>query len=122
VWAQEHLLSAGYPVVVDGAFGRSTQTAVRLFQLAGQLPVTGHLDPTTWAALLHYPTPAITWTLGRNSQLTAQVAARRAPDSRAKLLPVPWSASLRERRDELAGKYVAHAGRPSSARRRFLNR
>jgi hypothetical protein len=107
---------------VDGAFGRNTQTAVRLFQLASQLPVTGHLDPITWAALLHYPAPAITWTLGRKSQLTAQVAAGRARRGRAELLPVPWSASLRERRDELAGKYVAHAGSPSSAKRRFLKR
>jgi hypothetical protein len=100
VWAQEHLLSAGYAVRVDGAFGSSTQTALRRFQVANALPASGRLDPWTWAALLAYPAPPIIWKLGNKSQLTAQVAAARAHSGAPESLPVPWSASLHARRSE----------------------
>jgi hypothetical protein len=100
VWAQEHLLSAGYAVTVDGAFGVNTQVALRRFQAAHQLPATGRLDPYTWAELLKYPAPAITWKLGQKSHLTAQVAAARARSGVREALPVPWSASLHNRGSE----------------------
>jgi hypothetical protein len=118
VWAQEHLLSAGYPVAVDGAYGRQTRAAVAAFQAAHRLPITGMIDPYTWAALLSYPAPAIKWT-SRRGRLGAQVAALRRPGT-AVVLPVPWSASLPQRADELARAHRDQRGRPSSASRRFL--
>jgi hypothetical protein len=42
VWAQEHLVAAGQPVAIDGAFGAGTKAAVIRFQLAkGLLPASG---------------------------------------------------------------------------------
>ena len=104
VWAQEHLLSAGQKVTVDGGFGAQTQTAVQRFQAAKGLAVTGIVDARTWAALLAYQPAAITWVLHKNT-LTATVTR----DGRA-VLQVPASASLPERRDELAG--TSGSGRP----------
>jgi hypothetical protein len=64
VWAQEHLISAGYHVAVDGDYGSKTATAVTKFQTAHHLSVTGEIDPTTWAVLLRYPPARVTWTAG----------------------------------------------------------
>ncbi len=109
VWAQEHLISAGDRVTVDGEFGPQTQAAVESFQAVSGLPVTGVLDPVTWSALLRYQPAAVTWVL-HNSQLSAQVAR-----GGREVLQVPKSASLRERADELAG--AGGAGLPDSAQR-----
>ena len=104
VWAQLHLIAAGESVTVDGEYGIETLDAVETFQQAHGLPVTGILTPATWAALLTYPTPAITWTQ-RRSKLSATVTPalmRRARRTGTRLvLPVPRSASLRSGADEL---------------------
>jgi hypothetical protein len=57
-WAQEHLQAAGQPVTVDGAFGSATVTAVKNFQAASGLPVTGEIDTATWRALTDRFDPA----------------------------------------------------------------
>lgn len=49
---QRMLLNAGYsPGPIDGVFGRQTRAAVKTFQTAKGLPVTGRFDPATQAAL-----------------------------------------------------------------------
>jgi len=51
---QQALLRAGYslgPAGVDGLYGPDTEAAVRGFQLANGLPVTGVVDAATYAAL-----------------------------------------------------------------------
>src|SRR5262249_48709200 len=45
VWAQEHLISAGYSIGVDGGFGRNTRTAVEDFQTAHGLTPDGIVGP-----------------------------------------------------------------------------
>ncbi|MEA2429485.1 MAG: hypothetical protein QOF37_3113 [Thermoleophilaceae bacterium] len=57
-WAQEHLQSAGQQLKADGDFGPATETAVRNFQTANGLPVTGQLDTATWRALTGRYDPA----------------------------------------------------------------
>ena len=54
VWAQEHLIAAGHAVATDGSYNASMEQAVRDFQVAKLLPVTGKLDSSTWPALLRY--------------------------------------------------------------------
>jgi hypothetical protein len=84
VWAQEHLITAGYPMKVDGGYGPKTAKAVLQFQKAHNLPQTGQVDPTTWAALLRYRPAKVTWT---KSGATAARAGSRA-------MPPPASARL----------------------------
>ncbi len=104
VWAQEHLITAGYRVTIDGNFGSATTTAVEKFQTAHGLPATGELDPTTWDALLRYHVAAVTW-VTRRGKPVAEAASAGTRD-----VVVPKSAHLRERRDELAG--APGRGRP----------
>ena len=87
VWAQEHLLEAGYPVQVDGDFGPLTQAAVQRFQFVKGLPITGVVDQTTWQALLRYRRPNVVWTT-YGGKTTASAARAGLP------LAVPWSARL----------------------------
>ena len=47
--------SATPGVIVDGAFGPATTTAVRAFQASHQLTVDGIIGPATWAALSTSP-------------------------------------------------------------------
>lgn len=56
--AQHLLRSHGATVAATGQFDAATDTAVRAFQTAHQLPTTGVIDATTWAALRTTPTPA----------------------------------------------------------------
>jgi peptidoglycan hydrolase-like protein with peptidoglycan-binding domain len=115
VWAQEHLLEAGQPVQIDGAFGSQTRAAVLAFQLAHGLQLTGMVDQATWQALLRYPRPNVVWTT-KQGQVTASSAgrsplpapARAAADrSTARMaragfvVPVPWSAHLPARGYEI---------------------
>ncbi len=64
---QRRLLRHGHAVTVDGVFGAGTEAAVKAFQAAGGLPVTGQTDPATWAALYAMPAtkaaqaPATAW-------------------------------------------------------------
>jgi peptidoglycan hydrolase-like protein with peptidoglycan-binding domain len=49
--AQGLLMQHGAPIVVDGVFGATTAQAVRDFQAAHGLVVTGQADEATWTAL-----------------------------------------------------------------------
>lgn len=120
VWAQEHLLSAGESVTVDGGFGKQTLAAVRAFQLANGLTPDGVIGIATWTALLTYepaqfnwPKPSIHKTVRRTRPLTtaAVVAAdNRQRTATAGAPPAPLSALLPDRGEELSG--TAGAGRP----------
>jgi hypothetical protein len=103
VWAQEHLVSAGQRIAIDGAFGPATQAAVESFQVAENLPATGLIDQSTWQALLRFAPASVHWTL-IGKRTTATVAGG------PRTLPVPKSASLPAKRDEIPGS--GGAGRP----------
>jgi hypothetical protein len=104
VWAQEHLITAGYRVSIDGDYGPATKSAVEKFQTAHRLPATGKLDAETWDALLRYHVADVTW-VERKGQLQAEAASAGTHD-----VVVPKSAKLPEKRDELAG--APGRGRP----------
>ncbi len=97
VWAQEHLVSAGQKVGIDGSFGPKTETAVQLFQTAHALQATGQIDAATWQALLRYPPAAVRWTPKGAKTASATGAGPGAAR------PVPRSASLPAKRNEIAG-------------------
>ncbi|MGH2873324.1 MAG: peptidoglycan-binding protein, partial [Solirubrobacteraceae bacterium] len=59
VWAQEHLVAAGDPVVINGVFDPQTLLAVQAFQAAHGLGVDGEIGEQTWMALLRYRPPAV---------------------------------------------------------------
>ena len=54
VWAQMLLAASGQPLKVDGIFAASTRSAVRAFQAARGLPVTGGIGDKTWTALRRF--------------------------------------------------------------------
>jgi len=95
VWAQEHLAKAGMRVTVDGDYGQQTRHAVSQFQSANGLSANGVIGPATWNALLRYRPLSISWTLKKRG-LSATVAR-----AGAQTLPVPRSAALAARRNEL---------------------
>jgi Putative peptidoglycan binding domain len=118
VWIQEHLVSAGQTSAIDGSFGRLTKRSVEAFQTAHALVADGIVGPETWQALLRYRPVAVKWVrVGRRVFATdaanaAAVGARVAgavpvdpvvrPSGGASLtLPVPASATLPARRDEI---------------------
>jgi hypothetical protein len=103
VWAQEHLVSAGQPLTIDGAFGPLTQAAVQTFQSAHGLTPSGLIDTPTWQALLRYRPVEVKWVM-RKHKLTATTAG-------VNEALVPRSASLRARRYEIPRSLGA--GRPS---------
>ncbi len=103
IWAQEHLISAGERVSVDGSFGPKTKSAVRAFQSAHHLRSDGVIGSGTWKALLHYSAARVTWTTRRRARVLSAAAAR-------DVFPVPASASLRPRRNEIPPRLGA--GRP----------
>jgi hypothetical protein len=90
VWAQEHLMSAGQALSPAGVYGSSTEQAVRDFQTANGLPVTGQVDAETWPALLRYQPAAVDWA-------TRAQASRAVSNGRNG----PRSSRLRAVRDEL---------------------
>jgi hypothetical protein len=93
VWAQQHLVTAGQTVRVDGAYSAATEQAVRSFQAAQALLVTGRIDPSTWSALLRYQPAPPAWSRAARNSVAGPVRANG-----------PRSASLRARRDELGGR------------------
>ncbi len=56
---QTALKQQGFSVLVDGRFGRDTETAVRAFQRQHGLQPDGVVGPLTWAALMKQPTPDV---------------------------------------------------------------
>lgn len=50
-WLQTRLVAAGHALKIDGGFGPITDAALRSFQSAKKLPVTGSTDIATWYAL-----------------------------------------------------------------------
>jgi hypothetical protein len=92
VWAQEHLITAGDEVAVDGIFEGATRRAVRAFQEAHGLSVDGRLGSETWAQLVDYTPFRVEWAASTSvaSSRGALAAAHR-----------PRSASLPPLRCEL---------------------
>jgi len=113
VWAQEHLLQAGQKIAVDGDFGSQTQHAVSRFQAAHRLPANGVITPATWSLLLRYQPMAVKWTATKRSLRAVVASAGARPGTET--LPVPASASLRAKRNEL-GSNVGQ-GSPATASR-----
>ena len=111
VWAQEHLISAGYAVGVDGGFGPTTLTAVQAFQTAHGLTPDGVIGTETWQALLRYRPAPIAWAAKTHARRAAAATASRS--AAARVAPVPKSASRPAKRDEIAG-----AGGAGRSRRR----
>jgi hypothetical protein len=95
VWAQQHLLAAGQAVKVNGTYDAATEQAVRNFQTAAGLPVTGQADLATWPLLLRYQPAPVDWANGGK----AASLRRQGPGG-------PASARLPAVRNELRG--VAH--------------
>lgn len=62
IWLQQHLVSADPSVAVDGRFTAATEAALRTFQTARGLPVSGQTDAATWEALLALPLRQVRWT------------------------------------------------------------
>ncbi|PSL20623.1 peptidoglycan-binding protein [Shimia abyssi] len=55
---QRNLRDVGHsPGLIDGDFGKGTETAVRSYQTAVNLPVTGAVDLSTWSRLTGNPAP-----------------------------------------------------------------
>jgi hypothetical protein len=102
VWAQEHLVSAGYATAVDGSYGSSTQTAVVSFQTAHGLTADGVVGPATWAALLRFVAAHVTWTHA-GAVMASAASVQSARSGRSLQLAVPKSARLRPKRNEIAG-------------------
>jgi hypothetical protein len=125
VWAQEHLVSAGYPIAVSGNFGYHTLVDVEAFQAAHGLTADGIIGQQTWSALLGYRDARVNWVAhasggqqailatanrhGARREHPAVVTAANAPDITI-VAPVPKSASRPAKRDEIAG--AGGAGRP----------
>jgi Putative peptidoglycan binding domain len=102
VWAQEHLITAGYPTTVDGGYGPLTQAAVQSFQTAHGLTADGIVGPETWGALLRFAPAKVTWT-DSGAYVASAGAVRSARAGHTLVLRVPKSARLPARRDEIAG-------------------
>ncbi len=118
VWAQEHLISAGHGVGVDGVFGHHTTVAVKRFQAAHGLGVDGVVGPMTWRALLRYRTARIKWVHVGRRIVAATATARAAGTARAAATagaatitaPVPVSANLPAKRYEIPASLGAGRG------------
>ncbi len=98
VWAQEHLISAGYRLGVDGGFGPNTRRAVLGFQRSHGLSVDGIVGPATWSALLRYRPVYIKWNV-RGTMRPAAISDAGGGGARA--APVPASASRPAKRYEI---------------------
>jgi putative peptidoglycan binding protein len=107
VWAQEHLISAGFRLGVDGGFGGTTRRAVVGFQRSHGLTADGIVGPATWSALLRYRPVYIKWNV-RGAMSPAAISAG-APTT-VHSAPVPASASQPATRDEIPSHLGA--GRP----------
>lgn len=100
VWAQEHLNGAGYPVTADGQFGAGTASAVRAFQTAAGLPITGAVDAATWPVLLKATPAMVDWVAQAKARARSS-AARAASAGLPRGPNGPASAALPAQRDEI---------------------
>ncbi len=91
VWAQEHLISAGAELEVNGIYGQRTRAAVRAFQEGHGLEVDGRIGTDTWEALLRYKAFRVRWSAGTGS---AGANARVSSAGRPAVARKPLSASL----------------------------
>jgi hypothetical protein len=107
VWAQEHLISAGYRLGVDGGFGASTRRAVLAFQSSHGLTTDGIVGPATWSALLRYRPVYIKFNV-RGTMRPAAITD--AGGAGVRTAAVPSSASRPAKRDEIPPHLGA--GRP----------
>jgi hypothetical protein len=107
VWVQEHLISAGYPIQVSGDYGYHTLLDVQAFQTAHGLSADGVIGPETWAALLRYRIARVKWTVAKRHDTatvtSADITAAQRDTQSTLVAPVPASATLPARRDEIAG-------------------
>ena len=114
VWAQEHLVSAGYAIKISGKYKARTAADVMAFQRAHGLGVDGVVGSQTWAALLRYRPAHVDWTNARRLAtapgLRTAAAAARAGRTPTLTLPAPLSATAPSRHDEIPG--ALGAGRP----------
>jgi putative peptidoglycan binding protein len=121
VWAQEHLVSAGYPIQISGDFGYHTLLDVQAFQTAHGLVADGVVGPATWAALLRYRIARVRWSVAhpRDTATVTSAAVTAAEAARPQTLvePVPANASRRARRNEISG--APGRGRPRDPHRVF---
>jgi Putative peptidoglycan binding domain len=92
VWAQEHLTAAGQSIGANGVYDATMEQAIRSFQTAKALPVTGRIDALTWPSLLRYQPVQPDWSKGASASAKG-VSGRNGPRS----------ARLPARRDELRG-------------------
>jgi Putative peptidoglycan binding domain len=105
IWAQQHLYSAGQHIKIDGGFGPQTAQAVRAFQSAHRLPVSGEVDTATWSALLRFAATQVLW-YTKGGTTVASAARSSAPHGTLSL-PEPASAHDRAKAYEIP----AHLGR-----------
>jgi Putative peptidoglycan binding domain len=114
IWAQEHLVSAGYPIEISGDFGYHTLLDVQSFQTAHGLTADGIIGPATWNALLRYRIARVRWSVSQphDTATVTSAAIVRATAARWTPLvePVPASARLPARRNEIKG--APGRGRP----------
>ena len=114
VWAQEHLVGAGFPIEISGDFGYHTLLQVQAFQTAHGLSADGVVGPATWAALLRYRTARVSWTVSQPHDTATVTSAAVTAAERATptplVEPVPASASLKPKRNEIPAS--GGAGRP----------
>jgi hypothetical protein len=107
VWAQEHLVTAGYSVKISGKFKQRTVSDVMAFQAKHGLTADGVVGPATWAALLRYRPAHVEWTTDRRlntaTAMRTAVATARAGRTPSVTLPVPLSAAEPARHDEIPG-------------------
>jgi len=101
VWAQQHLLGAGQTVGVDGQFGAGTADAVRAFQTANSLPVTGEVDASTWPALLKVAPAPVDWVAQANASASGARASSAGAGGRSRGVNGPASAALPAKRYEI---------------------
>ncbi|MFZ0040255.1 MAG: peptidoglycan-binding domain-containing protein [Solirubrobacteraceae bacterium] len=107
VWAQEHLITAGFHIGVSGDFGYHTLLAVQGFQTAHRLTPDGVIGPSTWSALLRYRPARISWAAAVHGR--RQTLARSATRG-VEIATVPRSASRRAKGYEIPKDLGA--GRP----------
>jgi Putative peptidoglycan binding domain len=111
VWAQEHLVSAGFPVKISGEFKYRTYNEVVAFQAKHGLTTDGQIGPDTWAALLRYKPVHVVWSvnpdIAAGTELHTAAVSARAGGTPTVTLPVPLSASDPARRNEIPGSLGA---------------